>query len=85
MKVMPLNSKQKAKLVKWNLTDAYDKCVKFFEDNPRHPSLHYEVMRGTEHLNPILRSFRIKGQYRVEGYELGDEFNPIRVSKHYKK
>lgn len=84
MKVRPLKDKQVAKLAKWNLKDAYDKSVKFFERNPRHPSLHYEVMRGTEHLNPILRSFRINDQYRVEGYELGSEFNPIRVSRHYR-
>lgn len=85
MKVRPLKDKQQKKLIKWGLVEAYKSSVKFFEQNTRHPGLHYEIMTGTEHLNPVLRSFRINNRYRVEGYELGDEFTPIRVSKHYEK
>lgn len=83
MKVRPLKDKQRSKLSKWGLEKAYDKSVRLFEKNTRHPSLHYEIKRGTEHLNPVLRSFRINDQYRVEGFEIGEEFNPIKVSNHY--
>lgn len=65
------------------LIDAYSKAVKRFESNPRHPSLHYEIMKETRHLNPTIRSFRINQKYRVEGYELGSEFQIINVTSHY--
>jgi len=63
--------------------EAYNKAVSKFEQNPRAGGLHYEVMKKTAHLKPKLRSFRINDTYRVEGYELGSDFVPINVTKHY--
>ncbi len=83
MKVRHLSKKLEKKVKKLGLTDPYKKAVKRFEANERHPALHYEIMKETKHLNPVLRSFRINRKFRVEGYELGTEFQVINVTSHY--
>lgn len=84
MKVRPLSKKLDQKIRHLGLVRAYKKAVEQFEDNPRHPSLHYEIMKETRKLSPILRSFRINQKYRVEGYELANQFQVVNITNHYK-
>jgi hypothetical protein len=84
MTIRPLSKKLHQKLVKLQLLEPYNKQVRLFEKNTRHPSLNYEVMAETKKLRPVIHSFRINQKYRVLGYEVGDEFQPINVTNHYK-
>ena len=85
MKVRNLSPRLQKKLEKLHMVDVYNESVAKFDKNPRHPGLHFEVMSATKHMNPVLHSFRINKIWRVEGYQYGQEFQPINVSKHYAK
>ena len=83
MKVRPLSAKNTAKLKALGLTEAYKKKVILFENNPRHTSLHYEILKSTRRFVPPTRSFRINIKYRVLGIEIGKEFQPHAITNHY--
>lgn len=83
MKVRPANATTIAKLNSLGLSKTYDKKVALFEQDNRHNSLHYELLQQSRRAYPQIRSFRLNRKYRILGYELGNEFQPINVTNHY--
>lgn len=64
-----------------SLLKKWDKAKKLFEENPRHPSLHTELLEPKENL---LYSLRVDKKYRAIFYVHEDKsVEIIKVTNHY--
>lgn len=61
MDILVLSKKVKEKIKKHNLEKKFDKQVKLFKLDPKHPSLNVELLEPKEH---GIYSFRIDKKYR---------------------
>ena len=61
MDILPLSEKVKKKIEKHNLQSKFDKQIKLFKQNPKHPSLNVELLEPKEY---GIYSFRIDKKYR---------------------
>lgn len=81
MNVKPLRSDLKLYLNKRNLKKKFNKQLNIFITNPRHPSLHTEIL---EPKNLKLYSFRIDRKYRVIFIlTSSDEIEIVDINDHY--
>lgn len=80
MLIKPLNDRLKAYLVKHQLEKKFIKQIKLFQDNPRHPSLHTELL---EPKSEDVYSFRIDRKYRVLFIVVNSEAEIVDISDHY--
>lgn len=81
MNVKPLRADLVAYLEKRQLIKKFNKQLKLFEENPRYPSLHTEIL---ESLQSKLHSFRIDRKYRVIfGITADGEAEIIDINDHY--
>lgn len=81
MSVKQLRSDLFIYLKRHNLKKKFDKQVKIFEQNPRHPSLNTEILEP-KHLK--IYSFRIDKKYRVIFiFTSSDEIEIIDINDHY--
>lgn len=62
MQIKPLNERLKLYLIKHQLSRKLNKQIKIFQENPRHPSLHTELL---EPKSKRIYSFRIDKKYRA--------------------
>ncbi len=81
MRVRSLNKKQEKFIARHNLHDKYEKTVKLFEIDFRHPSLHIELL---EPKNLKIYSFRVDIKYRVVFIVTDGEAEVIAITNHYK-
>jgi len=81
MKIKQLSKKHKKVIEKHNLLDKYNKAVKLFEIDFRHPSLHFELL---EPKSLKIYSFRIDIKYRAVFIVVDGEAEVITITKHYK-
>jgi len=82
MKIEPLRANLLVYLKTHHLLKKWEKARHLFENNPRHPSLH------TELLEPRWRgifSFRLDKQYRALFFIEGEKAEVFQITKHYKK
>ena len=64
-----------------NLRKKWEKAIKLFEFNPRHPSLHTELLEPKENL---VYSFRLDKKYRALFIVLDDKsVEIIKLTNHY--
>lgn len=81
MKVKSLRSDLEKYLKQHNLLGKFNKQVSLFKQNPRHPSLHTEVL---EPRSLRIYSFRIDRKYRVIFIlESLDEVEIVDINNHY--
>ncbi len=81
MKIKPLNKKQKDYLTRHQLNKKFSKQAKFFQDNPRYPSLNTELL---EPESERVYSFRIDRKYRTLFIFLtSEEIEIIDINVHY--
>ncbi len=82
MNILPLDEELVEYLQKHNLTDKFNKQIELFRNNPRHPSLHNELLEPKEF---GIRSFRIDRSYRAlfTYNTVNDSIEIIAVNKHY--
>lgn len=81
MKIRPLRADLDDYLKRHQLVKRYSKQTKIFEGNPKHPSLHTEVL-SPKKLG--LYSFRLTQKFRVVFVFLGgDEVEIIDINNHY--
>lgn len=82
MKVAPLKPKIVAYIKKHNLIKKFNKQIALLEANPRHPSLHTELLEPKE---LGIRSFRVDRSYRA--LFIYDEENDVikieAITQHY--
>lgn len=82
MEIEPLRRDLKEFLAERNLEEKWEKAVRFFLRDIRHPSLH------TELLKPRWRgiySFRIDRKYRALFFVAGSKAEVFQMTNHYKK
>lgn len=83
MEIKPLREDLKKYLKKHHLEQKWEKAVKFFQDNPSHPLLAFEL------LEPRWRgiyAFRIDRKYRVLLFLIPNGKAEIfKITNHYKK
>ncbi len=83
MKIKPLRKDLQQYLISHNLQKKWDKAIRFFEMNLRHPSL------NTELLEPNWRgiySFRLDSKYRALFFiDKKGEVEVFQITNHYKK
>ncbi len=81
MTVKPLRSELITYLLKHDLTKKFEKQLKLFKDNPKHPSL------NSERLNPKglkIYSFRIDRKYRaIFIFLTSEEAEIVDINDHY--
>lgn len=81
IKIKPLSPRLQRFLVRHNLIEKFEKQAQLFLLNPRHPSLHTELMEP-KHLK--IYSFRIDRKYRVIFVYLKDRsIEIIDINRHY--
>lgn len=82
MRIKPIREDLKQYLENHTLVKKWEKAVKLFEQNMRHPSLHAEL------LEPRWRgiySFRLDKQYRVLFFITNGEAEVFQITKHYQR
>ena len=80
--IKALRKDLKATLVKHNLMAKLEKQILLFQNNPRHPSLHTELLKP-KHLK--LYSFRLDRKYRAIFIYLGkNTVEIIDINCHYR-
>jgi len=62
IKILPLDSKVSKLLQKYQLEAKFEKQIKLLTENPRHPSLHLELLEPKQH---GVYSFRIDRKFRA--------------------
>lgn len=83
MRILPLRRDLAIYIQKHGLQKKWDKCKKIFDENPRHPSLHTELLEPKENL---IYSFRVDRKYRALFYIHEDKsVEIIAITKHYQK
>lgn len=80
MQIKPLKSKYKKYLIKHQLENKFTKQAKTFENNPKHPSLHTELL---EPKSEGVYSFRIDRKYRVQFIITDGEVEVVDINDHY--
>ena len=81
MKVRPLRADLNDYLKRRLLVKRFNKQIKIFEDNPRHPSLHTEVL---EPKKLRVYSFRLTKKFRAIFVFLDDgEVEVVDINDHY--
>jgi len=80
MRVKASKNKFRSYLTQHQLLKKFEKQVKIFEDDPRHPSLHTELL---EPKPDGVYSFRIDKKYRVLFILIDDEAEVVGISDHY--
>lgn len=82
MDIEPLRSDLRARLVTFGLMKKWEKAVRLFEVNIKHPSLHVELFeprwRG-------IYSFRIDRTYRALFFIVDERVEVFQITKHYRK
>lgn len=82
MHVKPLRADLEEYLKKHNLVKKFNKQIKLFSVNPRHPSLHTEIL---EPKSLKIYSFRIDKKYRAIFITLTiEEVEIIDINNHYR-
>jgi len=80
MQILKLRSDLEKKLRKYSLQKKFQKASRLFENNPRHPSLHMELLEP-KHLG--IYSFRIDQKFRARFIVVGGKAEIIDISVHY--
>lgn len=82
MNILPLDTGIVEYLQKHNLTKKFNKQINLLTANPRHPSLHNELLEPKEF---GIRSFRIDRYYRALFIynSIDDSIEIIEANKHY--
>lgn len=81
MNIRPLRKDIEEYLKEHKLLKKWIKCKSLFEENPRHPSLHTELLKPKERL---IYSFRLDKKYRVIFLvHEGKSIEVIKVTNHY--
>jgi len=80
MKILDLNPVLVKKLQKFSLTVKLEKAKKLFEENPRYPSLHTELLEPKQ---LKIYSFRIDRKFRAHFVILSGKAKIIEISSHY--
>lgn len=62
IKILPLNPKALKQLQRYHLKSKFEKQIKLLLDNPKHPSLHLELLEPKQH---GIYSFRIDRKFRA--------------------
>lgn len=62
MPIKNLRPDLKKKLIRYGLSEKYNKAKTLFENNPRHPGLHTEVLEPKQY---GVSSFRLDRKYRA--------------------
>lgn len=81
MEIKPLTKNLIKVLLKHGLVNKYQKQKKLFEKNPRHPSLHTEILIP-KHLR--IYSFRIDKKWRAVFIIVNDMAEIVDINSHYK-
>lgn len=81
MQIKPLNDRLKLYLTKHQLNRKFNKQIKIFQENSRHPSLHTELL---EPKSEEVYSFRIDRKYRALFIIVNSEVEIIDINDHYK-
>ncbi len=83
MKIKPIRKDLESFLDKRNLTKKWKKAKRLFEANPRHPSLHVEIL---EPKSRGISSFRIDLKYRALFFiDAEGMVEVFKITNHYKK
>ena len=80
MQIKPLDPQLSKYLKKHNLENKFKKQVEIFQHNPRHPSLHTEILEPKERK---IYSFRIDKKYRAIFSIWESEAEIIDINDHY--
>lgn len=80
MKIRPLNDRLTRYLVSHRLEKKFIKQITIFQQNPRHPSLHTELL---EPRSEEVYSFRIDRKYRVLFIVVNSEVEIVDINDHY--
>ena len=79
--ILPLSKRQKHYLEKHDLIAIFEKQSALFEQNPRHPSLHTEILEP-KHLH--IYSFRVTRSVRAMFVYCGNEtIEIVDINHHY--
>lgn len=82
MTIKPLRPDLQKYLIKHNLVLKFNKQIKTFKNNPRHPSLHTGTL---EPKSLKLHSFRIDRKYRVVfGTTIDGKMEIVDINVHYR-
>ncbi len=80
MRIKPLDTRLTRYLKKHNLESKFKRQINLFQNNPRHPSLHTEIL---EPRHRKLYSFRIDRKYRATFVIKNSEAKIIDINDHY--
>ena len=80
MPIKGLRSDLVKKLRKYSLVEKFSKASKLFQSDPRHPSLHVELMEPREF---GLYSFRIDRKFRAQFTIIDGEAEITDITVHY--
>ena len=80
MQINPLNERITLYLAKHQLNKKFDKQFKVFQQNPRYPSLHTELL---EPRSEGVYSFRIDRKYRALFIIVNGKIEIIDINLHY--
>lgn len=80
MLILDLHPVLQKKLIKFSLQQKFIKTKQLFEKNPRHPSLHTELLQPS---SLRVYSFRIDKKFRAEFVIIGGNAKIIEISLHY--
>ncbi len=80
MQIKPLNNRLKLYLASHQLNKKFDKQITMFCQNPRHPSLHTELL---EPKSEAVYSFRLDRKYRTLFIFIEGEVEIIDINDHY--
>ncbi len=81
MPVKPLNRSLAVYLSKHQLSGKFHKQIEIFTNNPRHPSLHTELL---EPKTAGVYSFRLDKKYRVLFIIVDSQAEIVDINLHYK-
>ncbi len=80
MLIKPLNDRLKVYLVNHQLEKKFIKQIKLFQQDPRYPSLHTELLKPK---SEGVYSFRIDRKYRVLFIVINSEVEIVDINDHY--
>lgn len=80
MKIKPLSDRLTRYILRHRLEKKLIKQIKIFQQNPRHPSLHTELL---EPRSEGVYSFRIDRKYRVLFIVVRSEVEIVDINDHY--
>ena len=80
MKIRPLNPKLSKYLKRHGIESKFGRQAEVFANNPRHPSLHTEILLPKHHK---IYSFRIDRKYRAIFIIRSSEAEIIDINDHY--